>query len=87
MKPISNETEIKTLKNESSILPDGGGETTRSPKLTESEVSSNLKVAAFHTKSYFSLTCSSKDLDIVGLRRLVGLPIPVFQRYVENCRV
>ena len=55
------------------FLPDGGGETTRSPKLTESRLSSNLNLAAFQTKSYFSLTCSSKDFDTVGRRRLVGL--------------
>ena len=41
--------------------PEGGGETTKSPKLTESESSSSRKVAEFHTKSNFSRTCSSND--------------------------
>ena len=48
------------------FLPDGGGETTKSPKLTESDSSSNRKVAEFHTKLYLSLTCSKTDLFEVG---------------------
>lgn len=64
------------------ILPEGGGETTRSPKLTESLSSSSLKVAAFHTKSYFSLTCSSRDVDLDGFFELFWLLGSFFRRRI-----
>ena len=53
-------------------LPDGGGDTTKSPKLTESFSSSRRKVAEFHTKLYLSLTCSKRDFLGVGRLFLTG---------------
>ena len=54
-------------------IPEGGGDTTRSPKLTESVSSSSLNVAEFHTKLYFSLTCSNTDLLVDICLRLSGV--------------
>ena len=56
----------------SGLLPDGGGDTTKSPKLTESFSSSRRKVAEFHTKLYLSLTCSKRDFLGVGRLFLTG---------------